>query len=89
MKENILFSERQRFTQWWLWLILVGINTLFIYGLYKRLIIGEPVGTNPASDVSGTSGLQLEFIGNKKLLIGTKKPEELELVLNDHGQLKK
>jgi len=169
MEENALFSERQRFTQWWVWMMLIGINVLFIYGLYKQLIVGEPFGTNPASvtalilitifivlltvfflstrletqiradgiyvrffpihlsyryfgwneirksyirqyssikefggwgirygiggrgkayNVTGGTGLQLEFIDNKKLLIGTQKSEELELVLNNLGKLK-
>lgn len=42
-----LFNENQRFTQWWLWLIL-GINCILIaFVSYKQLIQGIPVGSKP------------------------------------------
>lgn len=168
--DQILFSERQRFSQWWLWLFMLGLTTILLYGIYKQIITGELYGTNPVSDtgliiatglvillvlffgtirletqikedgiyvrffplhitfrhfawdeirktylrqyspikefggwgiryelggrgktynVKGNIGLQLEFIDNKKLLIGTDKPGELEMVLNDLGKLNK
>lgn len=45
-------------------------------------------GKGTAFNVSGDKGLQLEFTDNKKLLIGTNKPEELTETLNKIGQLK-
>lgn len=45
------FTEEQKFTQWWLWLILIGIGILPIYGLYTQFIIGDTFGTNSMSDV--------------------------------------
>lgn len=33
MKNKILFQEKQKFTQWWLWLLLIG---LFCYLLYEN-----------------------------------------------------
>jgi hypothetical protein len=45
---ELLFSERQRFTQWWLWLLLGAINLLFLIGLYQQLVRGVPFGNNPA-----------------------------------------
>jgi len=44
------FREVQRFTQWWLWLILLGIAAVAVYGMYKQLILGEPFGDNPMSN---------------------------------------
>lgn len=169
MNNNVLFTERQRFTQWWLWLILLGINSLFLFGLFKQVVNGQQFGDKPMSNsglliatgitiiltiffvnfrldtiirqdgiyvrffpfhlkfkqytwdtltksfvrqyspiteyggwglrlglfgkgiafnVSGNKGLQLEFNDNKKLLIGTNKPEELTETLNKIGQLK-
>jgi hypothetical protein len=44
-------------------------------------------GRGKAYNVSGNMGLQVEFIDKKKLLIGTHKPEEMELVLNNLGIL--
>lgn len=45
-------------------------------------------GKGKAYNVSGDQGLQLEFKSNKKLLIGTKKAEELTEVLNKVEQTK-
>jgi hypothetical protein len=50
MTEEKLFSERQHFRQIWLWLLLIGINGLFAYGLYKQIFLGQPFGDNPAPD---------------------------------------
>ncbi len=48
---NIQFKEEQKFTQWWLWILLIGIGILPIYGIYKQLILGEPYGDKPMSNV--------------------------------------
>ena len=169
MNKEILFTESQKFKQWWIWLILLGVNGLFLFGVFKQVIGGEQFGAKPMGDiglliitgltialtllfmkfrldtkiskegiyvrffpfnlkykhyawenltksyvrqyspiseyggwglrlglfgegkaynVSGDKGLQLEFIDNKKLLIGTNKPEELTETLNQIGQLK-
>lgn len=40
-----------------------------------------------AFNVSGDMGLQLEFTNGKKLLIGTRKPDELERALSKTGHL--
>ena len=50
MKEEVLFEETQRFKQWWLWLILIGVSAVAFYGLFKQLIHGEPQGQQPMSD---------------------------------------
>lgn len=42
-----IFQEKQKFTQWWLWVILIGIGLLKIGLLYQQLILGETVGDNP------------------------------------------
>jgi hypothetical protein len=169
MNEEILFTERQRFKQWWLWLILLGVNGLFLFWVFKQVIGGQQFGDKPMSNlglltatgltilltiafvnfrldtvikkdgvyvrffpfhlhfrnypwdklkksfvrqyspiseyggwglrvgffgkgtafnISGDKGLQLEFTDNKKLLIGTNKPDELTEVLAKIGQLK-
>jgi hypothetical protein len=170
MENDILFTEQQRFKQWWLWLILFGINFIFIFGIFKQVIGGQQFGDKPMSDnglfmgfgivfsltllfyffkletiiktdgiyvrffpihiaykkyawdtinksfvreynaigeyggwgihygifgsgnalnVSGNKGLQLVFTNDKKLLIGTNKPQELTealLKINQHKQ---
>ena len=47
---KIEFKESQKFTQWWLWLILTSILLLFVYGLYTQLYLGQAFGDNPMSD---------------------------------------
>ena len=48
---RINFKEEQKFTQWWfIWLLIVLIGTIPIYGIYKQLILGEEFGNNPMSD---------------------------------------
>lgn len=44
------FEEEQKFTQWWLWLILIPIGIIPIFGIYKQLILGEKFGDKPMSD---------------------------------------
>jgi hypothetical protein len=45
-----LFKEKQRFTQWWLWLILIPIGVLPVVGIFQQLILGEEFGDNPMSN---------------------------------------
>jgi hypothetical protein len=157
MSQEIIYSEKQRFTQWWVWAILVVVNGLMLFGVLQQLIFGRQFGDTlmnntalvivaavsiglsslififrleteitrdginvrffpfissrhypwhqisrsfvrkysplaeyggwgirfgffgkgTAFNVSGDQGLQLIFIDDKKLLIGTGKPEEL------------
>lgn len=56
MDTKILFSETQRFKQWWLWILLIGINALMLFGVYTQVINGQRFGDKPA--------------GNSELLIG-------------------
>jgi len=154
MEGKILFSEKQRFNQWWLWAILIGINLLFLsvaifqpnnilalsfvftliltllflifrlethisgekiyvrlyplqlkYKEYKWSEISKcsirqysPIGEyggwglrgfnkNKAMNISGNQGLQLDFINNNKLLIGTNKTKEMTEALEKIGKL--
>lgn len=48
---KLVFKEEQKFTQWWLWLILIPIAILPIFGMYKQLILGENFGNNPMSNI--------------------------------------
>lgn len=45
-----LFKENQKFTQWWLWVLLLGLGLIPTIGLYKQLVLGETFGSNPMSD---------------------------------------
>ena len=50
MDKEILYTERQRFKQWWLWLILLGVNGLFLFGVFKQVVGGQQFGSKPMSD---------------------------------------
>lgn len=50
-KMKIEFKEEQKFTQWWLWMILIGIGIFQMYGIYKQLIMHEKFGDKPMSDI--------------------------------------
>ncbi len=51
MTNKIVFSEKQRFKKYWVWLILFGLNGLFIFGLIKQVIFGYQFGDKPMSDI--------------------------------------
>lgn len=57
MQNNILFSEQQKFKQWWIWLLLFVLNGIFAYGIYQQCYKGEAFGDNPTSD----TGLLIGF----------------------------
>lgn len=50
METHALFTEKQRFNQWWIWVILLSVNAVMIYGLVQQIIFKKPFGDNPASD---------------------------------------
>ena len=47
---RIEFFEEQRFTQWWLWIILSAITMIPVYGIIKQIILEEPFGSKPMSN---------------------------------------
>lgn len=52
------FSEQQRFSQWWIWGLLVVFTGLIGFGAYRQFVLHIPFGNNPISN----TGL-LIFIG--------------------------
>ncbi len=162
MEGSILFSEKQKFTQWWKWLTVLILPVIFLPMAYKSIVFGVPItkgvfgnivfwilcivslilpilyifirleteikengiyvryypihikfkhykwsdlqrvyvrkyspimeyggwglrfnnlGNGTAYNIAGNQGLQLVFPNGKKLLIGTQKPEELEMAI--------
>lgn len=49
--ETILFRERQRFTQFWLWAVVLGVSSIFWVGFVYQVIWGGGYGSSPVSDV--------------------------------------
>ncbi len=48
--ENILFIEKQQFRQPWLWVLLIGLCLLTLWGFVQQVILGVPWGNKPAPD---------------------------------------
>lgn len=46
----MLFKESQKFRQWWLWVILLGMDALFLFAVARQVIGGHPFGDKPASN---------------------------------------
>lgn len=68
--EKVLFTEEQRNTQWWLWLLLaaafLAVLIPFSIGIYQQLVLGEPWGDQPASD----TGLVLTGLFSNLVMLG-------------------
>lgn len=45
------FKEKQKFTQWWLWLFLIAIGIFQVYALSSQLIQGVYFGDKPMSNI--------------------------------------
>jgi hypothetical protein len=52
-----LFQETQKLNQLWIRIPLLCLTAMFIWGLYKQLVLGEPWGSRPATN----GGLLLGF----------------------------
>ena len=48
--QSVMYSETQRARQWWIWL-LVAVGVLFVAWMFtEQILLGHPVGNNPAPD---------------------------------------
>lgn len=47
---NLEFHEKQKFTQWWLWLILIISSAAPFIGLFRQIFLVEKFGDAPAID---------------------------------------
>ena len=72
---KIEFKEKQKFTQWWIWLLLIGLGAIAVYGIR----LGSKYGT--VYNMSGDKGLAIELNNGKKFVIGTQKELELKKVV--------
>lgn len=54
--ESIIFREEQRFTQRWLWVILIVTMLVLVgvfgWGMVEQLVLGKPWGDRPVSDTT-------------------------------------
>jgi hypothetical protein len=47
---NEIIIEKQFFRQWWILILLGGVDAIILYGLLSQLITGTPWGDKPLSD---------------------------------------
>lgn len=45
---NQIFHEQQRTIQWWIWSIVVLVTIAYGWSFYRQIILGNPIGKNPA-----------------------------------------
>ncbi len=57
-----VFIEKQKFTQWWLWLPFGGLAIFAICAIVQQLVLKRTVGDNPMTD-GGIIGFTLFVIG--------------------------
>lgn len=57
-EKNIVYMERQRFSQFWLWVVVLGVASIFWVGFVSQVLCGGALGSHPAS----VPGLTLLFV---------------------------
>lgn len=50
MVSNMIFIEKQKFRQWWVMLVLLGLNAIIVIAIFSQLIFEKPFGQNPMSN---------------------------------------
>lgn len=50
-EQRILFREKQRFKQFWLWALLLGLAAVMLAGFVYQVLLGGTFGNRPVSDV--------------------------------------
>lgn len=51
LEDRVVFREVQRMRQWWVWGMICVVAAFAWYGFVKQIVLGEPFGTQPVSDV--------------------------------------
>ena len=85
---RIFFEEKQRFTQWWLWTILIFValmvTGIFINALYVQLVLGKPWGDEPMSD-EGLIGFTIFMITAMAIMLMVFFSAVLEIRVDRNG----
>ena len=50
MKNDLLFSENQRFKQWWIYVLTLGIFAFTTYAFIRQVVLKYPFIDNPISN---------------------------------------
>jgi len=46
-----IFSESQKFRQWYVWLAVAIAPIIFVWAILQQVVLGVPFGTNPSGNV--------------------------------------
>ncbi|MEY8021052.1 hypothetical protein AB8P51_09485 [Muriicola sp. SD30] len=82
--QNVLFKEEQRFTQWYIWLLLFVILLIPGYGIVQQIMLEVPFGNNPMSDI----GLIIFLIGMLLVCLFFWKLKMRTIITRDHLHIK-
>lgn len=48
---KIEFKEKQKITQWWIWLLLIGLGAIAVYVIIQQVLFGIDFGDKPMSNI--------------------------------------
>jgi hypothetical protein len=48
---RVYFKEEQKFTQVWIWMLLIALSGIWIWQLVQQVFMGIPFGNKPSPDV--------------------------------------
>lgn len=71
------FTEQQRFRQWWLWLLMLGMVALASFAVIKQLILDQPFGENPMPN-AGVVLFALFLFGIVVMLVSARLITEID-----------
>ena len=47
-----VYTEEQKMRQVWIWAVVLGILSLFLWGIVQQIVFGKEFGNNPVSNIS-------------------------------------
>jgi len=51
MDKEPLFYEEQYFRQWWVWILILGLNGITVFGAISQVVFGHTFGDKPMSNL--------------------------------------
>ena len=48
---GLLYREVQRFRQFWIWILVIAVSLITIWGMVQQIVLSKPFGNNPAPDI--------------------------------------
>ena len=49
--DDLIFTESQKFRQWYVWLAVAIAPIIFVWALLQQVVLGVPFGTHPSGNV--------------------------------------